>query len=91
MLLSQSFPCLSVLGRVYEKTFQILKRLRPAGDVLALATQGDAFENLNVIYTPDAQMLAVAVIPPVAYYCAVLNDRDVDKPRNLLNPSRWNK
>ena len=62
-----------------------------AGRIIAIATAGD--ENIkkiadDVIYIPKTLEMLTPILTSIplqffAYYMAVLNGRDVDKPRNL--------
>ncbi len=93
-LIDNEFPTFGIVlqDSVYEKTYSNLEEIKARrGPILALATEGDE-EILkltkDVIFIPKTlEMLSpiLAAIPMqlFAYYCAVFNGRDVDKPRNL--------
>ena len=93
-LIDKNFPTFGIVPRdsVYEKTISNLEEIKArGGPILAIATEGD--EDIlkitkDVIYIPKtlemlSPILAVIPLQLFAYYCAVLNNRDVDKPRNL--------
>jgi len=93
-LIDKDFPtiCLAPTDSVYEKNISNIEEIKARqGPVIAIATKGD--EKIKkiveeVIYIPKTlEMLTpiLSVIPLqfFAYYMAVMNKRDVDKPRNL--------
>ncbi|MEK7616065.1 MAG: glutamine--fructose-6-phosphate transaminase (isomerizing) [Patescibacteria group bacterium] len=93
-LIDPNFPTLGIALKdsVYEKTISNLEEIKArGGPILAIATEGD--EDIlkitsDVIYIPKtlemlSPILSVIPLQLFAYYCAVLNKRDVDKPRNL--------
>ena len=93
-LIDKNFPTFGIALKdsVYEKTISNLEEIKArGGPILALATEGDKDIlkiTEDVIYIPKtlemlSPILSVIPIQLFAYYCAVLNDRDVDKPRNL--------
>lgn len=80
------------VGR-YEKTLGNLKTIRSRSEcVLVLATQGDTeVPKLSdeVIFIPPAEellspILEIVPLQLLAYYIAVWNHYDVDRPRNLV-------
>lgn len=93
-LIDKDFPTFGIVLKdsVYEKTFSNLEEIKArGGPILAVATEGDkdiSKITKDVIYIPKtlemlAPILSVIPLQLFAYYCAVLNKRDVDKPRNL--------
>ncbi len=93
-LITKDFPTFGIALKdsVYEKTISNLEEIKArGGPILALATQGDKSIlkiTEDVIYIPKtlemfSPILSVIPLQLFAYYCAVLNKRDVDKPRNL--------
>lgn len=93
-LIDKTFPTLGIAleDSVYEKTFSNLEEIKArGGPILAIATEGDKDIlkiTKDVIYIPKtlemlSPILSVIPLQLFAYYCAVLNGRDVDKPRNL--------
>lgn len=93
-LIDKDFPTFGIALKdsVYEKTISNLEEIKArGGPILAIATEGD--EDIlkitqDVISLPKtlemlSPILAVIPLQLFAYYCAVLNGRDVDKPRNL--------
>jgi len=93
-LIDKNFPTIgmALLDSVYEKTISNLEEIKArGGPILAIATEGD--KNIgkltkDVIYIPKtlemlSPILSVIPLQLFAYYCAVFNGRDVDKPRNL--------
>lgn len=93
-LIDKNFPTFGIALKdsVYEKTISNLEEIKArGGPILAIATEGDKDIlkiSQDVIYIPKtiemlSPILAVIPLQLFAYYCAVLNHRDVDKPRNL--------
>ena len=93
-LIDKDFPTFGIVLKdsVYEKTFSNLEEIKArGGPILAVATEGDKDIlkiTKDVIYIPKtlemlAPILSVIPLQLFAYYCAVYNGRDVDKPRNL--------
>ncbi len=93
-MIDENFPTVAVALRdsVYEKMISNIQEVKARrGRVLAVGTEGDLeLANLadDVIYVPKTlEMLSpiLAVIPLqfFAYYFAVLQGLNVDKPRNL--------
>ena len=93
-LIDKTFPTFGIVPKdsVYEKTISNLEEIKArGGPIIALATEGDRDIlkiTKNVIYIPKtlemlSPILSVIPLQLFAYYCAVLNKRDVDKPRNL--------
>ena len=93
-LIDKDFPTFGIALKdsVYEKTISNLEEIKArGGPILAIATEGDK-DILNitkdVVYIPKtlemlSPILSVIPLQLFAYYCAVFNKRDVDKPRNL--------
>lgn len=93
-LIDKNFPTFGIVLKdsVYEKTFSNLEEIKArGGPILAVATEGDADIlkiTKDVVYVPKtlemlSPILSVIPLQLFAYYCAVFNKRDVDKPRNL--------
>ncbi|MEK7582927.1 MAG: glutamine--fructose-6-phosphate transaminase (isomerizing) [Patescibacteria group bacterium] len=93
-LIDKDFPTFGIVLKdsVYEKTFSNLEEIKArGGPILAIATEGDQDIlkiTKDVIYIPKtlemlSPILSVIPLQLFAYYCAVYNKRDVDKPRNL--------
>lgn len=93
-LIDKDFPTVGIAlsDSVYEKTISNLEEIKArGGPIIAIATEGnkDILKlTKDVIYIPKtlemlSPILSVIPLQLFAYYCAVLNDRDVDKPRNL--------
>ena len=93
-LIDKDFPTFGIVLKdsVYEKTISNLEEIKArGGPILAIATEGDKDIlkiTKDVIYIPKmlemlSPILSVIPLQLFAYYCAVLNGRDVDKPRNL--------
>ena len=93
-LIDKNFPTFGIVLKdsVYEKTFSNLEEIKArGGPILAIATEGDKDIlkiTKDVIYIPKtlemlSPILSVIPLQLFAYYCAVFNGRDVDKPRNL--------
>ena len=80
------------LDSVYEKNLSNMEEIKSRGGrIIAIATQGDnKIKHVadDVIYMPKTlemltPILSVVPLQLFAYHVAVLNGRDVDKPRNL--------
>ena len=93
-LIDKNFPTLIIAPQdsVYEKNFSNLQEIKArGGKIIAVTTQGnDKMKEAadDVIYIPKTlemltPILAVVPLQLFAYHMAVLNGRDVDKPRNL--------
>lgn len=93
-MIDKDFPSIFIIPRdsVYEKNFNGIEEIRArGGKVMAIATRGDKeIAKLvdDVIYIPRSlemltPILAIIPLQLFAYHMAVLNGRDVDKPRNL--------
>jgi glucosamine--fructose-6-phosphate aminotransferase (isomerizing) len=93
-LIDDQFPTFGVIPQdsVYDKTYSNLEEIKARnGPILAVASQGDEqIKQLteDVIYIaeiaePLSPILSVIPLQLFAYHMAVLNERDVDKPRNL--------
>lgn len=76
----------------YEKVISNIQEVKARkGRVIAIATEGDEHVKSmadHVIYIPDCEecflpMLAIVPLQLLAYYIAVMLDRNVDQPRNL--------
>jgi len=77
---------------LYDKIVNNVKEIKARdGRVLAVLTEGDtelAADVDHVLYIPEAPehlipLLATVPLQLLAYYIALLRDRDVDQPRNL--------
>ncbi len=93
-LIDQDFPSIFISPRdsVYEKNLNNIEEIKSRnGKVIAIATMGDKkIKQLadEIIYIPKTlemltPILSVMPLQLFAYHTAVLNKRDVDKPRNL--------
>ncbi len=93
-LIDESFPSMFIapLDSVYEKNLSNMEEIKSrGGKVIAITTQGnDEIKAVadDVIYIPKTLEMLTAILSVVplqlfAYHMAVLNNRDVDKPRNL--------
>ncbi len=93
-LLDDNFPVFAIIpkSRTYEKVFSNIQEVKARNaKVIAIATVGDdKIKEMadDVIYIPEtveefSPMLSGVVMQLFAYYIAVANGRDVDKPRNL--------
>lgn len=93
-MIDENFPSFFIAPHdsVYEKNISNMEEIRSRkGPIIAIATEGD--EKIkeianDVIYIPKTlemltPILAVVPLQLFAYYMAILNNRDVDKPRNL--------
>ena len=93
-LIDENFPALVIIpaDSVYEKNYSNLQEIKARGGrIIAVATLGD--ERIKqtadeVIYIPKTLEMLTPILASVplqlfAYHMAVLNGRDVDKPRNL--------
>jgi len=93
-MIDENFPCVFVAPRdsVYEKNFSGMQEIKARGGrVIAIATKGDKEIKKvadDVIYIPKTLEMLTPILTTIplqlfAYHMAVLNKRDVDKPRNL--------
>ena len=93
-LVDENFPTIAICPQdsVYEKMISNIEEVKARkGRVLALATQGDQkIKKIadDVIYIPKTlemltPLLATIPLHLFAYYIAVFNGCDVDKPKNL--------
>lgn len=93
-MIDENFPCVFIAPRdsVYEKNISNMEEVKARkGKIIAVATKGDAKIKKvadDVIYIPKtvealSPVLAVVALQLFAYHFAVINGRDVDKPRNL--------
>lgn len=93
-LIDESFPSMFIapLDSVYEKNLSNIEEVKSrGGKVIAVTTKGnDEIKAVadDVIYMPKTlemltPILSVVSLQLFAYHMAVLNGRDVDKPRNL--------
>jgi glucosamine--fructose-6-phosphate aminotransferase (isomerizing) len=93
-LVDDETPSVFLITRcgVYEKVLSNLEEIKARhGPVIAVATAGDmetAARADDVIFIPQAPaylqpLIAVVPLQLLAYHIALLNGRDVDKPRNL--------
>ena len=93
-LIDENFPSLFIapVDSVYEKNLSNMQEIKSrGGKIIAITTEGnEKIEDLadDVIYIPKTlemltPILSVIPLQMFAYYMAVLNGRDVDKPRNL--------
>jgi len=93
-MIDENFPSFFIAPRdsVYEKNISNMEEIKSRrGPIIAIATEGDEQIKAiasDVIYIPKTlemltPILAVVPLQLFAYYMALLNGRDVDKPRNL--------
>ncbi len=93
-LIEKDFPTLGIVpsDSVYEKTISNLEEIKARqGPIIAIATEGNKeIQRITkeIIYIPKtlemlSQILTTIPLQLFAYYCAVFNKKDVDKPRNL--------
>ncbi|MFH1254876.1 MAG: glutamine--fructose-6-phosphate transaminase (isomerizing) [bacterium] len=93
-LIDGDFPSLIIAPQdsVYEKNLSNMQEIKSrGGKIIAIATEGDKqMENLadDVICIPKTLEMLTPILSAIplqlfAYHMAVLNGRDVDKPRNL--------
>jgi len=93
-LIDKNFPTIGIApsDSVYEKIISNLEEIKARkGLILAIATEGNSqIKKItpNIIYIPKTlemltPILSIIPLQLFAYYCAVFNGRDVDKPRNL--------
>jgi glutamine---fructose-6-phosphate transaminase (isomerizing) len=93
-MIDRDFPCLFVVpdDSVYEKNLSNMEEIKArSGPIIAVATKGDTkvrrVADATVYIPKTLEMLTpiLSVIPLqlFAYHMAVLNKKDVDKPRNL--------
>jgi len=93
-LIDEDFPSVFIapLDSVYEKNLSNMEEVKARrGPIIAVTTEGN--ESIHsvaneVIYIPKTlemltPILSVIPLQLFAYHMAVLNNRDVDKPRNL--------
>ena len=93
-LIDKEFPTfhIDLKNHAYEKTISNWEEIKArGGPILAIATEGDQDIlkiTQDVVYIPKtlemlSPILSVIPLQLFAYYCAIFNGRDVDKPRNL--------
>ena len=93
-LIDDNFPSLFIAPEdsVYEKNLSNIQEIKSrGGKIIVIATEGNAkIRELadDIIYIPKTlemltPILSVIPLQLFAYQMAVLNNRDVDKPRNL--------
>lgn len=93
-LIDEHFPSIFICPKdsVYEKNISGMQEIKArGGKILAIATEGDKeIKKIadDIIYIPKTlemltPLLSIISLQLFAYYVAVLNGRDVDKPRNL--------
>jgi len=93
-LIDENFPSLIIAPNdsVYGKNYSNIQEIKArGGKIIAIATAGDdKIKDLadDIIYIPKTiemltPILATVPLQLFAYHMAVLNGRDVDKPRNL--------
>ncbi len=93
-MIDENFPSIFIAPRdsVYEKNISNIEEIKSrSGKIITIATEGD--EEIKrvsdqVIYIPKTlemltPILAVIPLQLFAYHMAILNNCDVDKPRNL--------
>lgn len=93
-LIDENFPSFFIapVDSVYEKNLSNMEEIKARkGPVIAITTEGnDELKSItqDIIYIPKTlemltPILSVIPLQLFAYHMAVLNGRDVDKPRNL--------
>ena len=93
-LIDTSFPTVAIIprGSVYEKTFSNIEETKArSGTVIAVATEGDALIKTvadDVLYVPATHEMLSPILTTIplhlfAYYMALENGREIDRPRNL--------
>jgi glucosamine--fructose-6-phosphate aminotransferase (isomerizing) len=93
-LIDKNFPSLFIapVDSVYEKNLSNMQEIKSrGGKIIAITTEGnEKIADLadDVIYIPKTlemltPILSVIPLQLFAYHMAILNGRDVDKPRNL--------
>lgn len=93
-LIDENFPSLFVCpaDSVYEKNLSNMMEIKSRnGKIIAIATEGDKKLTEvcdDIIYIPKTLEMLTPILATIplqlfAYHMAVLNGRDVDKPRNL--------
>jgi glucosamine--fructose-6-phosphate aminotransferase (isomerizing) len=93
-MIDKDFPCFFIVPNdsVYEKNLSNMEEIKARGGrIIAIAAKGDAKVQRiadDVIYIPKTMemltpILTVIPLQMFAYHMAVLNKKDVDKPRNL--------
>jgi glucosamine--fructose-6-phosphate aminotransferase (isomerizing) len=93
-LINPEMPTVAIIPKddMYEKMLSNIQEIRSRkGPVIAIATKGDddlreiVDEVIEIPRTLDFLNPILAVVPCqlLAYYCASLLNRDIDKPRNL--------
>lgn len=93
-LIDENFPTVAIVPNdvSYEKTISNIEEIRVrSGKVITIATEGDKiikkYSN-DIIYVPKADevvqpILSVIPLQLLAYHIANINNREIDKPRNL--------
>lgn len=93
-LIDKNFPSIFISPQdsVYEKNLNNMEEIKArGGPIIAVATQGDdKIQKISddIIYIPKTIEALTPILTTIplqffAYHMAVLNGRDVDKPRNL--------
>jgi glucosamine--fructose-6-phosphate aminotransferase (isomerizing) len=93
-LINPKMPTVAIIPKddVYEKMLSNIQEIKSRkGPVIAIATKGDddvreiVDDVIEIPKTLDFLNPILAVVPCqlLAYYCANLLNRDIDKPRNL--------
>jgi glucosamine--fructose-6-phosphate aminotransferase (isomerizing) len=93
-LIDQNMPvvALAVQSKTYEKMLSNIEEAHSrGGEVLAVATEGDAFireKAAQVVFVPKvpemiSPLITVVPLQLLAYYISVMRGCDVDQPRNL--------
>jgi len=93
-MIDKNFPSFFIAPKdsVFEKNLSNMEEIKARdGRIIVIATKGDKRAKKvadDVIYIPETlelltPMLTVIPLQLFAYHMAVLNKRDVDKPRNL--------
>ncbi|MFH1294271.1 MAG: glutamine--fructose-6-phosphate transaminase (isomerizing) [Pseudomonadota bacterium] len=93
-LINPEMPTVAIIPKddMYEKMFSNIQEIKSRkGPVIAIATKGDddlreiVDDVIEIPKTLDFLNPILAVVPCqlLAYYCASLLNRDIDKPRNL--------
>lgn len=93
-LIDKKFPCLFIapVDSVYEKNLSNMQEIKSRkGNIIVITTEGNKkIKDIadDVIYIPKTLEMLTPILVAIplqlfAYYMALLNNRDVDKPRNL--------
>lgn len=93
-MIDENFPSIFIAPRdsVYEKNLSNIEEIKSrSGKIITVATEGDEGVKKisdDIIYIPKTLEMLTPILAAIpmqlfAYHMAVLNNKDVDKPRNL--------